>query len=149
MLPMMTFAANFLLLVILTALFMAVIPSVVRMSRRSSAVKRHAEELMKDRPPLSSSEFGCAYFPPKHQKVAPRIRDILGRVLIVDVNRVGADDRLIEDLGLGVVNGMDADFVELDIDRELHVDIGSAWPVMKTVRDMVTFVGNHCPKQGP
>ena len=115
------------------------------MSRRSSAVQRHAKEIMSDRPALSASEFASVFFPPKHAEIAACIRDILGRVLIVDVSRITAEDRLVEDLGLGMVDGLDPNFLEIDIRDELHVDIGSSWPTLKTVRDLVNLVGERCP----
>lgn len=116
------------------------------MSRRSSAVQRHAKEIMRNRASLSSSEFGSTFFPQHQTEIAAQIRDILERVLIVDVSRIEADDKLIEDLGLGVVDGLDANFVEFDIHQKLHVSLRPAWPQIKTVRDVVTYVSDHRPR---
>ncbi len=122
-----------------------IIPSVVRMSRRSAAVQRRAKEIMRGRRALSSPEFGSVFFPEHQAEIAARMRNILKDVLIVDVSRIHADDRLIEDLGLGQVNGLDFEFLEFDVEQNFGVTLRSAWPSIKTVRDIVTYVGDHRP----
>ena len=91
------------------------IRSTMRMSRRSTAVQRHAGELMAGRTALTHSEFGSRFFPPDQAETASRLREILARILILDVTRVHPDDRLIEDLGLGQVDGLAPNFLEFDV----------------------------------
>ena len=117
-----------------------VIPSIMRMSRRSAAVQKHAKEIMQDRCVLSPAEFGSEFFPPEQSPIATRLREILKDVLIVDVSRMHPDDRLIEDLGLGQVAGLDSNFLEENIKREFSVSLRPVWSSIKTVRDLVTYV---------
>ena len=121
-----------------------VIRSVVRKSRRIAAVRKRAKEIMRDRQALSSTAFGSELFPQHEAEIAARLREILKRVLIVDVTRIHPDDRLVEDLGLGQVDGLDPNFLEGDIEREFGVGLTPAWSSIKTVRDLVTYVSSHC-----
>lgn len=121
------------------------IRSVVRMSRRSSAVQKRAKEIMRDRRAMSPLEFGSEFFAGNQAEAASRIYDILKKVLIVDVSRIRPDDRLVQDLGLAQVDGLDPNFLELDIKDSFGVSIRAAWPSIKTVRDLVTYVSTHCP----
>ena len=67
-----------------------IVPSVVRMSRRSTAVQRHAKEILQNRRSLSAKEFGQECFPHKQSAAATRLRQILEKILIVDVSRITA-----------------------------------------------------------
>jgi hypothetical protein len=58
----------------------------------------------------------------------------------VDVRRIHPEDRIIEDLGLGQVDGMDGNWLDLEIERAFGVSIRAAWPELKTVRDVVEHV---------
>ena len=80
--------------------------SVWRMFQRSSAVKRRAAVVFTGRKRLTSNEF-CDLFPAPVRPIAKRLHDILKNVLIVDVRFIRPEDRLISDLGLGQVDGLE------------------------------------------
>ena len=122
-----------------------VIPSVIRMSRRSSAVQKRAKEIMRNRRSLSAEEFGLEFFPKEQSTTAIRLRQMLENILIVDVSRIHFDDQLIEDLGFGQVDGLDPNFLELEVEREFGVSLRPAWFSIKTVRDLVVYVSGGAP----
>jgi acyl carrier protein len=136
-------------LAFLVVVLLCVMPSVIRMSRRSAAVQKRAKEVMRDRRAMSSSEFGSAFFPHDQAEITARVRDILKDVLIVDISRIHPDDRLVEDLGLGQVNGLDAEFLAADLEHKLGVRLSADAPILplpgKTVRDLVTYVLTETP----
>jgi acyl carrier protein len=132
-------------LAILGVLWFYLIRSVVRMSGRSSAVQRRAKEIMRGRRAMSSSEFGSAFFPDHEAGIAARLREVLKVILIVDVCRIHPDDLLMDDLGLGQVDGLDPNVLEFEVQQSFGVNLRPAWPSIKTVRDLVTYVSNHCP----
>jgi hypothetical protein len=80
--------------------------SVWRMSQRGSAVKRRAATVFAGRERLTPSEFSDL-FPASVSPIAKRLHDSLKKVLIVDVRFIRPDDRLISDLGLGQVDGLE------------------------------------------
>ena len=128
-------------LAILGGLFLCfMVPSIIRMSRRSTAVQKRAEEIMRNRRSLSAEEFGLEFFPQNQSAIAARLRRILEKTLIVDASRLHPDDQLVEDLGFGRVDGLAPNFLELDVEREFGVNLKSAWPSLKTVRDLVTYI---------
>jgi hypothetical protein len=122
-----------------------VVPSVIRMSRRSVAVQRRAAQIMRGRQPLSAQEFGVAFFPPSQAAVATRLRKMLEDGLIVDPTRMRPDDRL-DDLGFGQIDGLDPNFLELDVESEFGVALRPAWASIHTFRDLVVYV---CDLQEP
>lgn len=142
---MLTILGYLTVAIIFGLVFAFVIPSVVRMSRRSNAVQKHAREIMRDRRSMSASEFGSEYFSTDQAEIASRLRDILKKVLIVDATRIHPEDRLIEDLGLGQVDGLDPNFLELDIEHSFGVSLRPTWSSIKTVRDLVTYVSTNIP----
>jgi acyl carrier protein len=113
---------------------------VMPMSRRSRAVQRRAAEVLHDRPSLSAEEFGQTLFPPEQSAIATWLRKTLEEILIVDASRIRPDDRLIDDLGFGQVDGMDPNFLEFEVEREYGVKLRPAWASVKTGRDLVTYI---------
>jgi hypothetical protein len=119
----------------------AVGPSIVRMSRRSSAVKRRAAEVMNGRTRRSSQEFARAFFPDCQQDCARRVHDILRRLLIVDVARIQPEDRLVADLGLGQVDGLEPEHLSCDCEQRFGVPVLSLFSSQDpTVRQLVECV---------
>ncbi len=134
-----------LLFAVLGVVWFYLIRSVARMARQSASVKRQANEIMGERQPLSPVQFGSEFFPKEQVDVASRLLDILRKVLIVDVSRIHPDDRLVEDLGLGQVDGLDPNWLACDIKDSFGVSLEPGWASIKTVRDLVTYVSTHCP----
>ncbi len=119
----------------------ATVPSVVRMSRRSSAVKRRAAEVMNGRKRHSSQEFARSFFPDSQQEPARRVHEVLRRVLIVDVARIQPDDHLVGDLGLGQVDGLEPEHLSCDCEQRFGVPVLSLFSDQDpTVRQLVEFV---------
>jgi hypothetical protein len=119
----------------------AIVPSVVRMSRRSRAVKRRAAEVMNGRKRRSSQEFATSFFPDSQQDCARRVHDVLRRVLIVDVARIQPDDHLVGDLGLGQVDGLDGHHLSADCEQCFGVPVLSLFSEQDpTVRQLVECV---------
>jgi hypothetical protein len=105
--------------------------SVWRMSQRSSAVKRRATVVFTGRDRLTSNEFSDL-FPASVRPIAKRLQDILKNVLIVDVGFIRPEDRLISDLGLGQVDGLEPYHLDGDVNSEFHV---SLLPLFETTAD--------------
>jgi len=105
--------------------------SVWRMSQRSLAVKRRAAVVFTGRERLTSNEF-CDLFPAPVRPVAERLHDILKNVLIVDVRFIRPEDRLISDLGLGQVDGLEPYHLDGDVESEYHA---SLLPLFETTVD--------------
>ena len=105
--------------------------SVWRMSQRSSAVKRRAAVVFTGRKRLTSNEF-CDLFPAPVRPIAKRLHDILKNVLIVDVRFIRPEDRLISDLGLGQVDGLEPYHLDGDVESEYHT---SLLPLFETTVD--------------
>lgn len=112
-----------------------------RMSRRSAAVKRRANAIMVGRQQLTAQEFAMKFFPSPQHAIAATVWDILAGVLIVDVTRMWPDDRLVADLGLGHVDGLDV--YHFDGDLQTHFGI-SVLDVFKTkdpsVREVIEYI---------
>ena len=89
---------------------------------------------------MDHSDFGLQFFPNHEAEIASRLHEMLETILIVDVARIRPDDRLIEDLGLGQVNGLDPDFLELDVKHAFGVDLRPMWRMGVTVRELVHYV---------
>ena len=85
------------------------------------------------------------FFPKEQSTTAIRLRQMLENILIVDVSRIHFDDQLIEDLGFGQVDGLDPNFLELEVEREFGVSLRPAWFSIKTVRDLVVYVSGGAP----
>lgn len=93
-----------------------------RMSQRSSAVKERAAIVFAGRESLSRNEF-AALFPTTARPIAARFQKMLAGVLIVDAQLVRPEDRLISDLGLGHVDGLDAYHLDGDVKSEYNISL--------------------------
>jgi hypothetical protein len=58
----------------------------------------------------------------------------------VDASRIHPDDRLIEDLGFAQMDGLDANWLELDVAREFGVSIHPHWAAIHSVRGLVSCI---------
>ena len=96
--------------------------SVWRMSQCGSAVKRRAATVFAGRDRLTPSEFSDL-FPASVSPIAKRLHDILKKVLIVDVRFIRPDDRLISDLGLGQVDGLEPYHLDGIVRSEYHASL--------------------------
>ena len=66
---------------------------------------------------------------------------MLADILIVDVARVYPDDRLVEDLGFGRVDGLGPGVPGIrDVEEAFGVDLAPVWRSEITLRDLVTYV---------
>lgn len=129
--------------IIIVALFAILVPSIVRMSRRSTAIQKHAAQIMTGRSPLTHEQFGVQFFASAQATIATKLREMLAKSLIVDARRIHPDDRLIEDLGFGQMDGLDGNVLEFDVEREFGVSLRPGWPDFRTVRDLVTYVSTR------
>jgi len=86
------------------------------------------------------TDFGSRFFPPNGAQIASRLHEMLGKFLIVDVTRIHPDDKLVEDLGLGRVDGLDPNLFEFDVKDAFGVDLRPVWRKDVTVRDLVDYV---------
>jgi len=114
------------------------------MSQRSSAVKRRAAEVFSGRALLTVDQFS-ELFPTDLRQVAGTIREILEGVLIVDVRCVRPQDRLIADLGLGHVDGLDAYHLDGDVESRYRLSILGLFESTgdPTVDDVVRYVAQR------
>lgn len=113
-------------LALLTIVAVAVIAilgrSVLRMSQRSSAVKNRAAVVFAGRERLSPNEF-AELFPAMERTIAARLQEMLKDVLIVDARCVRPEDRLIRDLGLGQVDGLEPYHLDGDAKSEYNISL--------------------------
>ncbi|MFO0912061.1 MAG: hypothetical protein U0795_03830 [Pirellulales bacterium] len=112
-----------------------------RMSQRSRGVKQRATAVFAGRRHLDSDEFR-ELFPEAARPIAGRLRDMLKDILIVDVRFIRPEDRLIADLGLGQVDGLDGNVLDCDTRSEWQVSI---FPLFEnssdpTVAEVVSFL---------
>ena len=111
---------------------------------QSNAVQKRAKEIMRNRRSLSAEEFGLEFFPKEQSATAVRLRQMLEKILIVDVSRIHPDDRLLETLGFAKVNGLDLNFLELDVEREFGVCLRPGWSLITTECHLVAYVSDGC-----
>ncbi len=137
---MLTLAGYCVLFAAIGFIFCVCVRSMVRMSRRSSAVKRRAEQVMSGRPSVNRSDFGSHLFPHHEAEIASCVHEMLEKVLIVDVSRIRPDDKLIEDLGLGQIDGLAPNVLELDVKDAFGVDLRPVWRTGVTLRDLVHYI---------
>ena len=141
-----------LLWMLVLAMIALVVPSMIRGSRRSKAVKIHANLLMQDRDTLTPAQFATSYFPDNFD-VAKSIHEFLANCLIVDCSRIRPEDSLFDDLGLGQVDGLAPNHFAVDVVVEFQVDLQ---PILNnnspSVRDVINYVSvttcNHRPAAG-
>ena len=69
-------------------------------------------------------------------------------MLIVDVSRIRPDDLLTDDLGLGQIDGLDGEFLLLDIQKEFSISLRPEATDVKTVRDLIQYVSRHHRRVG-
>ena len=108
----MSLWAPILIGILLVAAFWCI---VTPLARRSAAVKRRPREVMTGRQSMTSEQFADAFFEPKDHATAMAVRDLLARVLIIDTSKIHPDDRLIADLGLTRVDGLDVNFLMSEV----------------------------------
>src|SRR5207247_533509 len=136
---------SWVLLVRMIVLFSILLgPRIWRMSRRSSAVQRHANAIMLGREHLTPQQFADKFFPFPQHAIAARVREVLGNVLIVDAATVWPDDKLAGELGLGQVDGLEPNH----LDGELRARFGiSVLGVFErgdpSVREVIEFICRH------
>ncbi len=133
------------MLALLTVVAIAMIAilgrSVWRMSQRSSAVKERAAIVFAGRKSLSPNEF-AALFPATARPIASRFQRMLAGVLIVDAQLVRPEDRLISDLGLGHVDGLEAYHLDGDVKSEYNISLMPLFDKLDdpSVADVVQFL---------
>jgi len=66
--------------------------------------------LMAGRKAYAPQEFAERYFPADQVKIAARIRCLLTNYVSVDLARLRPDDRLVQDLGIGQLDGLNPHF---------------------------------------
>ena len=113
---------------------------IARMSRESTRIQNHAKQIMAGREALSPDEFAGAHFLLAERPIAAKIQTFLAEILIVDASRIHPDDRLVEDLGFGQIDGLDPNFLGFDVEREFGVSLSPGGASIKTVRDLVKYI---------
>jgi acyl carrier protein len=142
---------KFALLCVVTFAMIAIIGrSVWRMSQRSSAVKDRAATVFAGRSSLSRNEF-AALFPTTTRSIAARLQEMLAGVLIVDAKLVRPEDRLISDLGLGHVDGLDAYHLDGDVKSEYNISLLPLFEELgdPSVADVVQYVAKESTTNNP
>lgn len=121
-----------------------------RMSRRNAAVKRRANAVMLGPQDLTAQEFARTFFPSSQQGIAVTVSEVLAGVLIVDVARVQPDDRLVGDLGMGQVDGLDAHHFDDDLRTRFGVSVlGLFKEGDPSVREVIEYISGRLPDYDP
>lgn len=124
--------------------------SVWRMSQRSAAVKSRAAIVFAGRRRLSPNEFSHL-FPATSQPIAEKVRELLADVLIVDAQLVRPGDRLMSDLGLGHVDGLEPYHLDGDVKSEYNVSLLPLFEKSNdpSVVDVVQYLADTSPTNNP
>ena len=100
-----------------------------------------ARRVVRDRSPLSATEFGELFKTKQEAALAPMIRDRLRGYIPIDPALVRPDDKLCEELQLAVVDGLDANAFVADVGKAVGVKIPDREAErMLTLRDIVSYV---------
>lgn len=100
-----------------------------------------ARRVVQNRSPLGAAEFSGLFATEQEAALAPIIRDRLREYIAVDPTLVRPDDKLCEELQLGVVDGLDANAFVADVEKAVGVRIpDQAAERMLTLRDIVSYV---------
>jgi acyl carrier protein len=109
--------------------------------KEAKAVHRRVDAFLACRESLADDEFGRRFFTPREADIAIRVRRILRPYLHCNVERLHPDDRLVDDLGLGAGDGMDAVEVVMEIEETYGIVLtNEAAAKMLTLRDVVDYV---------
>lgn len=97
--------------------------------------------LMAGREAYAPQEFAERYFPAKQVKIAAQIHCLLANYVPVDLARLRPDDRLVQDLGIGQLDGLEPTFLVQDVQRAFGISIPDAEAEqLLTVRQLVSYI---------
>lgn len=111
--------------------------SAIRMSRRRSDQIRRVKSTMHGRPAFTHEKFGERFFVADDAPVAARVRAILEEAVGVDLSRAVPEDRLVEDLGLGGVDGLAGIHLMHDLQGEFQIKPDGSPSTIVTLRELV------------
>lgn len=130
-------------LAIAIALAALLVRGISHMSKRSSAVKRRAAEVFAGRKRLNANQFS-ELFDDQLRSIAESIHRVLKNVLIVDVDYIRPEDRLVSDLGLGRVDGLEPYHFDADVKSTYSLTLMPLFERLNdpTVRDVIEYIAN-------
>lgn len=106
-----------------------------------STTKRKVLHLMAGRQAYTLQQFGEHFFPVEQAEVAARLRTLLSAHVSVDITRLDPDDKLVQDLGIGQRDGLDAVALVQDAEREFGISIPDVEAEkLLTVRQFVFYL---------
>ena len=94
--------------------------------KRYSDVVTQTRKWFEGRPVLSPKDFAETYFPEEKRAVAVEIAKIFGETGFTEqdiVSRMMPDDRLVEDLGVGVADGFEMEELVTIIERKFAIEV--------------------------
>jgi hypothetical protein len=111
--------------------------TVLPKAKRCAAVKKRAKAAMAGRESMTPRQFADAFFQPAQVEAAITMIGMLGKILIVDTTRIRPEDRLVGDLGLTHVDGLDVNWLIHDLADRYGVASGAFTNHDPTVRELV------------
>ena len=101
-------------------------------------------EHFRGRPELTPAQFAEAFFPENQRMIAAEVARILSGVAAAlepdIIARMQPDDRIIDDLGLGVFDYGEMEDVIKDIEKTFHIAVEEDAQQVSTVRDLVEYI---------
>ena len=130
-------------LLIATALATLLVRGIWHISQRSSSVKRRAAEVFASRKKLNANQFS-ALFDDELRLIAEEIHRVLSNVLIVDVAYIRPEDRVVSDLGLGRVDGLEPYHLDADVQNTYDLTLMPLFQRLSdpTILDVIEYIAN-------
>ena len=89
---------------------------------------------------MNDTKFKSEYYPNDTQNVSVRLRNILSKHLKVNLSGLKPEDRIVQDLHLGIDDGLDIDNFIIDIENEFDIKINEKNIDVITFNDTFNFV---------
>ena len=139
-----------LLVVFLAALVIIIVRGVWPMHVRRKRQLEVAQNLFTNRAPMTSPGFASTFFRDLTADVPIQLRRLLEHELGFDLARLRPDDRLVADLGLGTVDGLQSFHFAHDVEEQFSVTFPEhAWNDILTFSDLVTYIAKQMESQAP
>jgi len=113
-----------LVVLVFVVAFFPIAMSVRRRDRKRRAIERRYRDKIQSRDRISFQDFAHTYFPSRNPRIVCAILESIKGWLRVPTGRLHPDDRIYEDLALGVWDCLEPFHLVADIEDRLHGEIG-------------------------
>ena len=103
--------------------------------------KQKIRRLLSGKQKYSPQEFGEHYFTAEQAEIAIRFRELLSKYVPADLASLRPDDRVVQDLGIGQVDGLEPTFLIQDMEKAFGISIPDAEAEhLLTVGQFVSYI---------